>query len=56
MKFSQVEFCAVLVDILGRVRINAGKEEVQKVLAGSVADPLLLHVRGEIRVSVEERD
>ncbi|KAH3956464.1 hypothetical protein HBI24_161690 [Parastagonospora nodorum] len=56
MKFSQVEFCAVLVGVFGRVRIKAGREEVQRVLAGSVADPLLLHVREEIRVSVEERD
>ena len=53
MKFSQVEFCGVLVGVLGRVRLRAGRGEVERVLAGSVANPLLLHVEGEIRVSVE---
>lgn len=55
MKFSQVEFCGVLVGVLRRVRIRAGREQVERVLGGSVADPLLLHVDREVRVEVEGR-
>jgi cytochrome P450 len=55
MKFSQVEFCAVLVGILGRVRLVGDKEGVMEVLGGSVSEPLLLHLSGEVRVGVWER-
>jgi hypothetical protein len=57
MKFSQVEFSAVLASVLRRVRVGLvedGRGEVEKekerervmrVLRDSVAEPLLLHVR-----------
>jgi cytochrome P450 len=55
MKFSQVEFCAVLVGVLRRCRVVGEKECVMRVLGDSVSEPLLLHVQGEVRVKVGER-
>jgi cytochrome P450 len=55
MKFSQVEFCAVLVGLVGKVRLVGEKTEVMRVLGGSRADPLLLHVEGEVGLGVEGR-
>lgn len=49
MKFSQVEFCAVLSSVLRRVRVDVVSDEARlkvfSVLKDSCADPLLLHVR-----------
>lgn len=55
MKFSQVEFCAVLVGISGRVKIVGQREGIMGVLGRSVSEPLLLHIDGEVRVKVVER-
>lgn len=55
MKFSQVEFCAVVVSVLARCRLSADKEEVEAVLQGSKADPLLLGMRGKVTVQMSER-
>jgi cytochrome P450 len=57
MKFSQVEFCAVLSSVLCKVRVRGEKEEVLKVLRDSVAEPLLLHVKRpeELHIQVIER-
>ncbi|KAF2026139.1 cytochrome P450 [Setomelanomma holmii] len=51
MKFSQVEFCAVLGSVLKSIRVDLvrdtvqGRERMWGVLRDSVAEPLLLHVR-----------
>lgn len=66
MKFSQVEYTAVLASVLKRVRVGlAGegadeqeaREKVLSVLKDSCAEPLLLHVRKpeELWVRFEER-
>ncbi|KAH7379157.1 cytochrome P450 [Phaeosphaeria sp. MPI-PUGE-AT-0046c] len=55
MKFSQVEFCAVIVSVLARCKLSADRGEVEKGLGGSRADPLLLGMRGEVGVMVVGR-
>ncbi|KAF2831742.1 cytochrome P450 [Ophiobolus disseminans] len=60
MKFSQVQFCAVLAGVLARVQLVVGpqeKEGILGVLMDSGAEPLVLKVRrpGELWVGVEER-
>lgn len=55
MKFSQVEFCAVIVSVLSRVKLGADKDAVAGALGGSRAEPLLLGMRGGVRVGVEKR-
>jgi hypothetical protein len=55
MKFSQVEFCVVVVGMLSKARLVGERESVMRVLGGSVSEPLLLHVEGEIRLEVIER-
>jgi cytochrome P450 len=55
MRFSQVEFCGVLCNVLKRVRVEIvceehenvemARQEVVGILMDSCADPLLLHVR-----------
>jgi hypothetical protein len=57
MKFSQVEFCAVLSSVLRRVKVRGEKEGVLKVLRDSVAEPLLLHIRRpeDLRIQIIER-
>jgi hypothetical protein len=49
MKFSQVEFCAVLVGMLGKSKIglvggDEGRTRLESALGASVAEPLLLRV------------
>lgn len=41
--------------MLANCRLRAEKGEVERVLRGSRADPLLLGVRGEVGVGVEKR-
>ncbi|KAH8732658.1 cytochrome P450 [Phaeosphaeriaceae sp. PMI808] len=67
MKFSQVEFCAVLARLMSSVKVtlddSVGKsrEQEKKRLAGvlrdSIAEPLLLHVRrpGEVKLKIVKR-
>jgi cytochrome P450 len=70
MKFSQVEFCAVLANVLGKVEVgldvqgkegevewDVEKERIKSVLRDSVADPLLLHVNQpeELRLKIMKR-
>jgi cytochrome P450 len=61
MKFSQVEFCAVLSSILRKVRVEVVSEDVREktlsVLRDSYADPLLLHMRRpeELELRIVER-
>jgi cytochrome P450 len=55
MKFSQVEFCCVLSNVLKTVRVDTvcgeswsvetSKKKVLDILEDSCADPLLLHMR-----------
>lgn len=65
MKFSQVEFTAVLASVLRRMKIDVVVDEDDKddalekanarvldVLKDSVAEPLLLHVREPEKLSM----
>jgi len=60
--FSQVEFCAVLVGVVGRVEVSVlgapgGRQRMEAALRASVADPLLLRVEKpeEVWVRVSRR-
>jgi cytochrome P450 len=61
MKFSQVEFCAVMSSILRKVRVETvtedARERMLNVLKDSDANPLLLHLRRpeELELRIVER-
>ena len=68
MKFSQVEFCAVLASVLNKVRVGlrveadekheAEKARLLSVLNDTIAEPLLLHVRRpeELWLQIAQRE
>jgi hypothetical protein len=67
MKFSQVEFCAVLSSVLRKIKVEivvkegeemeTARQNVLDVLKDSCAEPLLLHVRQpeELELRILER-